>query len=147
MGWHEPFWSATLILPDYDVPNLRELVVKKFELQYDEFGETITPDELAHIAAILYANTTPSAHKFREQMLEAACLSEEASFNNKEFMKMLGKRSELQQFSADLLAKMVRIHTKNFERFVQERKRLRREIKVKDEIIQAYKLQLAEFEL
>lgn len=147
MGCYEPFWSATLILPDYDVPNLRELVVKKFELQYDEFEETITPNELAHVAAVLYANTTPSAHEFREQMLEAARLSEEASFNNKEFMKMLGKRPEVQQSSADLLAKMVRIHTKNFERFVQERKRLRREIKVKDEIIQAYKLQLDEFEL
>lgn len=121
--------------------------MKKFELQYDEFEETITPDELAHVAAVLYANTTPSAHEFREQMLEAARLSKEASFNNKEFMKMLGKRPEVQQSSADLLAKMVRIHTKNFERFVQERKRLRREIKVKDEIIQAYKLQLDEFEL
>ena len=144
MSWSNSPPTMLLTFLDYDIPKLRELVVGKFELQYDEFEETITPEELAHVAAVLYANTTPSAHKFRDQMLEAACLSEEASYNNRTFMKLLGERPELQQFSADLLAKVVRMHTKLVEGSWQERKKFRREIKVKDEITEAYMVELNE---
>lgn len=144
MSWWNSPPTISLTFLDYDIPKLRELVVEKFELQYDEFEETITSEQLAHVAAVLYANTPPSAHKFRDQMLEAACLSDQASYNNRSFMKLLAERPELQQFSVDLLTKVVRMHAKHVQGFEQERKKLRRKGWSKDAAMKTYQTALSE---
>lgn len=127
---------------DYDIPKLRDLAVERFEVQHYKVEESITPEELAHVASFLYANTTSSAHELRNQLLEAMCLSDNASYRNEEFMKILAERPELQHFSADLLAKVVDMHDEQVRSFAQERGRLRKDIKIKDELIDAYKLDL-----
>ncbi|CAK4033960.1 BTB POZ domain [Lecanosticta acicola] len=102
----------------YQMPELQELALKKFADARTTRG-TLNAEQLIHIAANLYANTTKQAVKLRQELLTLAYESPNSSVDNPIFMGAIGERRDLQEFGADFLAQWVKKHRAETQRLAE----------------------------
>lgn len=101
----------------YEVPDLRDLAARKFDMEVAQL-EYITATDFVQIAATVYANTPPDIKSCLRQAVLKMALGQRARFMaSKEFLAAIGTQTELQQFAADFLKALDSWHEERYESF------------------------------